>query len=164
MCRLYKFLYEFFPFKRIQSFLIKKHFSVCSHCQQELETDKKFKEIFDDTVRVKEENSLWPEIKPKLYAPEKRILEEKRKYGFSLIRKWVWAMAGLALAIMVGLNFLIQQNFQERASAIGASLGKEKARIIIKYAEIRGKKAKPYIYQTPSVSFIWFAETKETGG
>lgn len=164
MCKLYKFLYRLVPSKRFQSFLIKKHFSVCSLCQQEFETDEKLKEIFAHTAWTKDEKSLWPEIKPKLHTPEKITLEEKRKYGFSFIRKWHWAMAGLALAIMVGLNLLIQQGFQEKAPVKGASLEKERARVIIKHAEIRGKKAKPYVYQTPDVSFIWFTETKETGG
>ena len=72
-------------------------------------------------------------------------------------------MAGFVFAAVIGLGLLIHQNFLKRTPEESA-VEIDTPRIIIKHAEIKGKKAKPYIYQTPYVSFIWFAETKNSGG
>lgn len=158
MCNFFKFLYQLIPVKNFRSFLIKKHFSSCYRCQKEIEINNQLKEIIVIPEWIKEEKSLWPQIKPRLYTPEEKVLKIKKKYEFSFFKRWRWAMAGLALIIVMGLSLLIHQNFFKITSS------KEKSGIEITYAEIKGKKAKPYIYQTPTMSYIWFAEAKNNGG
>jgi hypothetical protein len=60
----------------------------------------------------------------------------------------------------MGLSFLIYQNFLKKPPVEKAALVNEMSRVKITFAEIKGKKAIPYVYQTPTVSFIWFEETK----
>lgn len=158
MCKFFKFLYRLIPGRNFQFFLIKKHFSGCYRCQKEIEINDLLKEIIVIPEWIKAEKSLWPQIKPVLYTPEEKVLKIKRKYEVSFFKKWRWAIAGLALVIVMGLSLMVHQNFLKE------SLSKEKPRIEITYAEIKGKKAKPYIYQTPNMSFIWFAKTKDNGG
>ncbi len=159
MCKFYKFLYWLIPVKRFQSFLIRKHFSGCDRCQREIEMDNRLKEmVIPDWIRAEE--SLWPQIKPRLSIPEEKTFIKEKKDGSFSFKKWHWAMAGLALVCVMGLSFLIYQNFLKKPPAEEAALVNEMSRVKITYAEIKGKKAMPYIYQTPTVSFIWFAETK----
>jgi len=163
MCRFLKLLYWLVPLKSFQSFLINKHFSSCSRCQKGIEIDNQLKEILATPDWVKQEESLWPQIKPKLYASGKEEFKTGRKYEFYYLKKWEWVAVGFVFAVVIGLSFLIQQNLITRTSE-EAALGKENPRILIKHAEIKGKKARPYIYQTPDISYIWFSETKNSGG
>jgi len=158
MCKFFKFLYRLIPVRNFQSFLIKKHFSGCYCCQKEMEINDLLKEIIVIPDWIKAEKSIWPQIKPVLHTPEEKALKIKRKYEVSFFKKWRWAIAGLALVIVMGLSLMVHQNF------IKESFSKEKPRIEITYAEIKGKKAKPFIYQTPNMSFIWFAKAKDNGG
>lgn len=159
MCKFYKFLYWLIPVKSFQSFLIRKHFSGCDRCQREIEMDNRLKEmVIPDWIRA--EKSLWPQIKSRLSIPEEKTHVKEKKDGFFSYKKWPWAMAGLALVCVMGSSVLIYRNFQKKLSVEKAALVNEMSRVKINYAEIKGKKAIPYIYQTPTVSFIWFAETK----
>jgi hypothetical protein len=159
MCKFYKLLYWLIPVKSFQSFLIRKHFSGCDRCQREIEIDNRLKEmVIPDWIRA--EKSFWPQIKPRLSIPEEKTHVKENKDGFFSFKKWHWAMAGLALVCVMGSSVLIYRNFQKKLSVEKAALINEMSRVKINYAEIKGKKAIPYIYQTPTVSFIWFAETK----
>jgi len=160
MCQLFKFLYGLIPIRKFQSYLIKKHFSSCSFCKREIEVDASLKEIFAIPDWVKGEN-LWPQIRPKLYSPEEKVVETKGKFASISHKRWQWAVAGLALAAAIGINLLIQQSIKKGSYAEDASLSGEKARIVITRAEINGKEARPYIYQTPTASFVWFAKSEE---
>jgi len=162
MCKLCRFLYRLIPGKSFQAFLIKKHISSCSQCQKEIEeANSRIKEISIIPDWVKVEESLWPQIKQKLYTQEGKVLKTKRKRGFPLLRKWHWAMACLFLAVVIGLSLLIHQNFLTKTSIEETCFTEENPRIKIKYAEIKGNAAKPYIYQTPTKSFIWFSKIDE---
>jgi len=157
MCKFCKLLYRLIPGKRIQSILIKKHIANCSQCQKEIEeASSLIKETSIVPNWIEATENLWPQIKQKIYAREEKAEKHRRKYGISLHGKWRWAMAFVFLALVIGLVVLIHKNFFTRTSIEETYLTKEKPRITIKYAEIKGKKAKPCIYQTPNASFIWF--------
>ena len=159
MCKICKLLYRLLPGRSFQAFLIKKHITNCSQCQKEIEeANNRIKETSIFPNWVKAEGSLWPQIRQKLHDQEEKAQKIKRKYSFSLAKKRSWAMACLFLAILIGGGVLIHKNFLTRASIEEINLTKENPRIRIKYAEIKGKKAKPYIYQTPKASFIWLGE------
>lgn len=163
MCKIYKFFYKLIPLKSFKSLLIKKHFSVCSFCQKESKIDSQLKEILAPPSWIKKEESLWPQISLRLHPTEKEAPRTERKHDFSFPKKWQWAMASLVLVAAIALSLWIQQNFLKRASE-DAPVLKGNPRVWIKQAEIKGKKAKPYIYQTTDKSFIWFSETKNSGG
>lgn len=163
MCRLYKILYKFIPIKSFQSFLIKKHFSVCSGCQKETEIESQLKKVLAVPDWIAKEESIWPQIREKLYSQRKKTLKAEKKLKPSFIQKWKWAAVSLVLVIAVGVVLLVHINFQKK-SAQEEALVKETPRIVIKHAKIEGKKARAYLYQTPEISFIWFSEAKNNGG
>jgi len=161
MCRFCRLLYRLIPGKRFQSILIKKHIAHCSQCQQEIEEAGsliKKTSIVPNWIEATE--NLWPQIRQKIYAREEKALKLKRASGISLPGKWRWAIACVFLALVTGLAVLIHKNFLTRTPIEKTYSTKERPRITIKYAEIKGKKAKPCIYQTPTASFIWFGDSE----
>ena len=163
MCRLYKLLYKLFPVKSFQSFLIKKHFSICSSCQKETEIESQLKNVLAAPSWIAKEESIWPQIREKLYSQRKKTLKAERTFQPFFLKKWKWAAVGLVLVVAVGVVLLVQINYQKK-SAEEEALVRETPRVVIEHAEINGKKARPYIYQTPEISFIWFSEIKNNGG
>jgi hypothetical protein len=163
MCRLCKLLYKFIPIKNFQSFLIEKHFSVCSSCQKETEIESQLKKVSTVPSWIAKEESIWPQIREKLYSQRKKTLKAEKKLKPSFIQKWKWAAVSLVLVIAVGVVLLVPINYQ-RKSAEEEALVKDTPRVVIKHAEINGKKARAYLYQTPEISFIWFSEAKNNGG
>jgi len=163
MCRLYKLLYKFIPIKSFQAFLIKKHFSVCSSCQKETEIESQLKNVLAFPSWIAKEESIWPQIREKLYSQRKKTLKAEKTLAPFFIQKWKWAAASLVLVIAAGVVLLVHINFQKK-SAEEEALVKDTPRVVIKNAEINGKKAIAYLYQTPEISFIWFSEAKNNGG
>ncbi len=163
MCRLYKLLYKLFPVKSFQSFLIEKHISVCSRCQKETEIESQLKKVLAVPSWIAKEESIWPQIREKLYSQRKKQIKAERTLKPFFFQKWKWVAVSLVFVIAIGLILVVQINYQ-RKSAEEEALVKETPRIVIKHAEIEGKKARPYIYQTPEISFIWFSEIKNNGG
>ena len=163
MCRLYKFLYTLFPLKRFRSFLIEKHFSVCSSCKKETELESYLKDMLAAPDWIAKEESMWPQIREELNSQRKKSVKEEKTLQPFFFRKWKWAAVGLFLVVAVGVFLMVQTDFQKK-SAETKALEKETPRIVIEHAEIDGKKARAYIYQTPEISFIWFSEAKDNGG
>jgi hypothetical protein len=163
MCRLYKLLYKLFPIKSIQSFLIEKHFSVCSSCQKETEVESQIKNVLAAPSWIEKEENIWPQIREKLYSQRKKQIKAETALKPFFIQKWKWAAISLVLVIAIGLILLVQINYQ-RKSAEEEALLEDTPRVVIKHAEIEGKKARAYIYQTPEISFIWFSKIKNNGG
>ena len=66
------------------------------------------------------------------------------------------------ISVLTAVLF-VYMHFQRKPGEAEA-LMKETPRVVIEHAEINGKKARPYIYQTPEISYIWFSEAKNNGG
>jgi hypothetical protein len=157
MCKLCKLLYRLIPGKQFQYILIKKHIANCTQCQKEIEeASSLIRESSIPPNWIEATEDLWPQIRQVICSREKMAEEHKRKFGISLQGRWRWSMAFVFLALMIGLAVLMHKNFLTRTSIEEKYITKNKPRITIKYAEIKGKKAKPSIYQTPNASFIWF--------
>ena len=163
MCRIYKLLYAIIPVKRFRSFLIESHFSVCPNCQRETEIESYPEDMLADPDWIAKEESMWPQIKEKIFSQRKKSFKAEKTLKPFFLPKWKWAAVGLVLVIAVGAVLMIQTNFQKK-SAEPEVLVKETPRVTIEHAEIDGKKARAYIYQTPEISFIWFSEAKDNGG
>lgn len=163
MCRLYKLLYTLFPLKRFRSILIERHFSVCPSCQKETELESYLKDMLVGPDWIGKEENLWPQIKEKIYSQRKKSFKSEKTLEPFFFKKWKWAAVGLALIVAVGAVLIVQTNFQRKSRETEA-LVKETPRVVIEHAEIEGKKARAYIYQTPEISFIWFSEGKNNGG
>jgi hypothetical protein len=78
-------------------------------------------------------------------------------------------MAAGAVLVLIGLSgFLLFRPHPNPAAGTGASMREIRAdsapRVQVISVELKGKPAKPYIYQTPKASFIWIAPSKDIGG
>ncbi len=163
MCRLYKLLYTLFPVKRFRSILIERHFSVCPGCQKETELESYLKNMLADPDWIAKEESMWPQIKENIYSQRKKSFKAEKTLRPFFFPKWKWAAVGLVLVVALGVVLIVPTNVQ-RKPAEAEALVKETPRVVIEHAEIDGKKARAYIYQTPEISFIWFSEAKDNGG
>ncbi len=158
MCKFITFLFDLIPIPRFRSYLIKTHLAKCSFCQKELVPDSVLEEKFKIPIWIQSEQSLWPQISDKIFTCEDLPHEHRpRALPFSVPR-WQWALVVLALVVLVGINLLIERDIGRRSIQGEISVSSTTPRIIITRAEIKGKKAKPFIYQTKERFFIWFEE------
>jgi hypothetical protein len=163
MCKFIAFLYGLIPLQGFRAFLIKRHIANCSICEKEPAIETLLQEKLRIPEWIESEQSLWPKIKEKVLSPEPLPSAHRQKVLRFMAPRWQWALAGLALLLVVGINILIErdldpQRLQEEFIATATI-----PTVIITHAEIKGKKAKPFIYQTHEKCFIWFEESKSEG-
>ncbi len=163
MCKLISFLYDLIPIRGFRAFLIKKHLIKCAICQNELSIEPLYEEKFKAPEWIESEQSLWPHIREKLSTqriPSSPSLQNKKRF---LIPRWQWALAGFILLVLVGIYLLIKQDFRQNALKGEFIATSTTPRIVIMHAEIEGKKAKPFVYQTQERFFVWFEKSKPEG-
>jgi len=112
---------------------------------------------------IAEDESIWPQIREKLYSQRKKSIKAEKTLKPFFFTRWKWVAVGLVLVVAVGVVLMVHTNIQRKSAEVEA-LMRETPRVLIKHAEIEGKKARAYIYQTPEISFIWFTEAKNKGG
>jgi len=112
---------------------------------------------------IAEDESIWPQIREKLYSQRKKSIKAEKTLKPFFFTRWKWVAVGLVLVVAVGVVLMVHTNIQRKSAEVEA-LMRETPRVLIKHAEIEGKKARAYIYQTPEISFIWFTEAKNNGG
>jgi len=157
MCELAKFLYALVPWKKFRAFLIRKHLGTCPACAAVPPTEEDCAALVRPPEWVREEASLWPEIRKRLReggaAPVRtgtgrRLLVPARR----LIPAAAIGLSALALLIV-----LVRQAGHQVPGA-GPS------RVDVISAEIQGKEARPSIFQTKNASYIWFSQASDEGG
>ncbi len=164
MCRFYRFLYSILPFKKIKSALIKKHLSVCEVCRTNIQLEKDLSEVKALRAWASKEVSLWPEIKSNLQIQERIESKPKKTLTSHPFRIWRWAVSFFVLTIVVAVSFLLQRGQKTGVPSEEVLLTESLPKVILKRAELNGKKARPIIYQTSTVSIILLVEDKEPGG
>lgn len=164
MCNLFNFLHRLIPSKRVQSWLVRLHFSSCPRCQGDEEADAVLEKVAAAPPWIAEQESLWPHIRAQIREREERADKAPGKPGFPLRVKWQWAAAIFVLALAIGLSTIIWHPLIRKSPEVSMVEAREIPRLQIKYAEVKGEKATPYIYQTPRGSFIWFDQSRKSGG
>lgn len=164
MCKFYKFLYSVLPLKTIRAALLKRHFGVCEDCRENLQLKAPLNEVEAIKAWAQEQASLWPEIVSGLQDLEQAKGVPKNTMIFHPSRIWRWAAGFVALIVLAAIGFLIQRGAKKEGPSEKVLLAKSPPKVIIKRAELKGIKAKPIIYQTPTVSIILLVEDKESGG
>jgi len=81
----------------------------------------------------------------------------------------LWGITAGAVLVLMGLSgFFLFRPHHDQSAGVGASVRETQAdsapRVQVISVELKGKPAKPYIYQTPKASFIWIAPSKDIGG
>ena len=160
MCLFFKFLFWLFPFRGFRALVLRIHIDLCSRCQEEYEIDSLTNDILTIPDWIKEEPSLWPQVKRRMVHLGKITIKRKTPY---LKTKWRWAAATLFIAAVVVLIVWTQQSRVKRIPFEKAAAVQGIPQVTIKHAKLNGKKATSYVYQTQKISFIWFSETDKTG-
>ena len=111
---------------------------------------------------IKSEPSLWPQVRMRLEQPAVKKSEGLSRITF--IRGWRLAMTFVLFAVLVVVGIWNQRSYVRRIAQEETVPDKTIPQITIRHAEVNGKKATPYVYQTTEVSFIWYSETKKSGG
>lgn len=159
MCKLIRFLYITIPFHGFRDYLIQKHLADCPQCQMEWVIDRDTEESLAMPEWIKKESSLWPRIQEEIkrkHVKQEQAPSGKRKTTF--FPRWQWALASLALFILVGMILVVDKAMIQPPPETEISLALKNPQVKIIRAEISGKKAKPFIYQTQENLFIWFDE------
>jgi hypothetical protein len=166
MCKICRLLYRAVPIRWFRSQLVSRHFASCRSCREEFAVEESLTELAHLSEWVTSEPSLWPEIKEKLAASRPSIGLSWKQTVFPPFRIWRWAAAGAGLALLLLTIFLLLPSKQResRPTPPAQPSSSRLSRIAVKHAEVRGKKARYLIYQTEKASFIWFDESKKTGG
>ena len=169
MCKIYKFLYAAIPIRKWKSALIRRHFERCPYCAEEIIIKDHVVRAFFKPDWIRETPNLWPQIRPKIISRENR--PKTFRPGISpwqlLARRWSLAAAAAAFLFLGAIGFFILRRNDHKISGPESSLPKDLiaavSRVQVISAELRGMRAKAYIYQTRTASFIWIAPSKEPG-
>lgn len=162
MCKLIRLLYRLIPVIGFRAFLNRTHLSSCSKCRRAWAIDKSMEECFTMIPEwIKKERSLWPQIQEAISTTEHRESFAEGKKTPLFFPRWQWALAGLALIILAGVNIVLNKSSVPSAPKIEGTPPLNPPLIQIVHAEISGKKAKPFIYQTKENTFIWFGESNQ---
>ncbi len=161
MCLFFKFLFWLVPFQGFRALVLRIHFDRCIRCQEEYEIEDLTKDILTVPDWINAEPSLWPQVKHKMIPMGDEKTKKRKKLHFKT--KWYWAAATLFIAAAVVLIVWTQQNGNKRILFEEALVTQEIPQVTIRNAEVNGKKATSYVYQTQEISFIWFSETDKTG-
>jgi hypothetical protein len=150
------------PFHRFRAFLIQKHFSACVVCQKDWGMDLDAQDAFTKPGWIAQESSLWPLIQKRINAGRQEGARSMSRKKTFLFPRWRWALAsGLALIVLLGVSFVLDIGFFRRTSKVEVPSAVKNPRVNIIYAEIHGKRANPFIYQTQENFFIWFDEVNQ---
>ena len=161
MCKFITFLYDLIPIQSFRAYLIQKHFAKCPGCQNELDIDTLLEEKFKIPDWVESEPNLWPQIREKICTIDARPSSIRHRARRFSIPFWQWTAAGLALFALLGISLLVNRYFHQKNLRGEFIASSRLPRIIITHAEINGKKARPFVYQTREECFIWFEESKQ---
>ena len=151
-CKIYSWLFRFFPLKRWQAFLIKCHFNQCPDCREKIETDKNIESVFFSARDFQQQSDLWPEVKREIQhsTREQKPVRSVPK-RFPTLR-WQWISAAL---VLIGMTILIPQLLFKGNIEIRKSDTAEN--IIVKSVKFNNRPAKTYFFQTsnPKRLIIW---------
>jgi hypothetical protein len=110
---------------------------------------------------IKQEASFWPRVEAKLRGTEQSDASPEMGRSIRPPFRWQWAWAGLFIVLLAGTILV----FHERniPSPVESDLASalHHPRIKITRAEILGKRAKSFVYQTEENIFIWFDELSQ---
>ncbi len=151
-CKIYGWLFRFFPLKRWQIFLIKSHFNQCPDCRAKIETNENIESVFFSARDFQQQSGLWPEVKREI---QHSTMEQKPVRSgpkrFPALR-WQWVSAAL---VLIGMTILIPRLLFKGNMEIRKSDTAEN--IIVKSVKFNNRPAKTYFFQTsnPKRLIIW---------
>jgi hypothetical protein len=161
---------------------VRRHLRGCEKCRRFFQNEKTWAGLVRDSASLQglhyrggvpsiagseARNPAWRTkgLPPWILSARRRLSDERT----SRLRYLLWGTAAGAVLVLIGLSgFLLFLPHHDKAAGIGASIREtltdSAPRVQVISVELKGKPAKPYIYQTPKASFIWIAPSKDIGG
>ena len=161
MCRLYRILYGLVPLVPMRGWLLQKHLADCPSCSQSLDPQTT-RSVAQIPAWIRQQDSLWPQVKAGILVPRSEPHTGRVRSEPQRLLHWRAAVAALSLAVLIASNLLILRNLDGPTTAEIAAGAAD--HVTVNFAEVKGKQARHHIYQTPSTSYIWFIQSKDSGG
>jgi len=135
-CKIIHFLFNVFPLKAWQSFLIRQHIQKCPDCQKELASMEEVRSLLIQESEGGSFEGEWLAIRGKL-REEKR----KEKHLFWPRLRWIGGVAGLLAVVAIGIwlyfSYTPHKSLQEKDLA---------ERFRINYIRVENKPAKAFLF------------------
>lgn len=170
MCKIYRILYVMIPVKKWKSLLIRRHFERCPDCAGESDLRSDVVRLFFKPDWLEETSSVWPAVRRRIVSEENEFEKIRSKSFPSSLRlpRWAFAAAGATLFVLGTIGFFLLRHHDLKILGPESLLPKNPAvsipRVQVISVELAGKRAKTYIFQTPTATFIWIAPSKDIGG
>jgi anti-sigma factor RsiW len=157
MCRLHEMMILLLPLSRWKEGVRRRHLARCPRCAAESAALENTVRTFLTPAWTREESGWESKVRRGMDQGNGARAEDRGSAAGH--RSGDGRRLRLQVAAGVALLFL----------AVGGPTPAEKAagpgpRVQVFSAELRGKPAKAYIYQTPRISFVWISPSKEIGG
>jgi len=164
MCRIIEMMILVLPLSRWKEGVRRRHLARCSRCAVEEAAREKAIRTFLTPPWIREN----PGMDPKIWTRAERTAAADRHVARVRWRLRIPVAAGTAILAMSALGLLFFWNRDRGTPPTEPTAALETAvpgpRVQVFSAELRGKPAKAYIYQTPRISFVWISPAKEIGG
>ncbi len=158
-CRILELLYEAFPVRPWQGFLLRVHMDRCPACQAKLARRDEARLALHRAEDFAGGADLWPALRRRLETPPAPMPLRPRFGTFALRAA---ASAGLLLAA-AGLSVLFWRGFKvEQAGPMPVT---DEGKFSVDYVRIAGRPADSYVFQAreAKMTLIWAAK-KAKGG
>jgi predicted anti-sigma-YlaC factor YlaD len=170
VCKIYKILYAAIPLKKWKSAIIQRHFERCPSCAGEIDLENDVVRTFFKPDWIQEPSVVWPQVHAQILSQENEP-EKIRSRIFPLrlrLPRWALAAAASVFFILGTIGYFLWTTHGHKIVGPESSLPKKPTvampRVRVISVELEGKRAKAYIYQTPTATFIWIAPSKNIGG
>lgn len=102
-CNIYQFLFERFPVKRLQTYVMDNHFSACPRCQELSTLDNTMETGVITPDHTAPMDSMWPGIRQAIHteAGDNTITLPRRRTPGSTHRTLKWALTAATLLVAV---------------------------------------------------------------
>lgn len=150
-CKLYEILFNLFPVKSWQDFIIRHHFDGCPSCQKRLALVDEVRSVLLATDKIKNIEDFWPEFTRSVKEGTK-----KEKFILRPLQRWAYGAVALIAVIIAGAWFMFI------AKPAGVSDFPE--RFKINYIRIEDKPARAYLFQPKDSNTIFVWAEKDTEG
>jgi hypothetical protein len=170
MCKIYKILYAAIPVRKWKSALIRRHFERCPRCAEEIDIKEHPVHAIFKPGWIQEASSVWPRVRGQINLRENEPETLRPAISPPRHRLPIRALAAAisAFFILGTIGFFLLRPHGRKLSGPESSLPETPAadipRVQVISVELGGKRAKAYVYQTPTATFIWIAPSKEIGG
>jgi len=169
MCKIHKLIAAIIPLARMREAFVVRQIQRCPRCRESENLNDPRVTDFLNPLWIRQSDDLWPQVWDRICS-EERAPQEIEQFGSlspHFIPRWAWPVAvacfaGLCILAIVSLKHSETVSNQPSAILPMKSLNMQ-PRVLVLDAELNGKRAKPYIYQTPTGSFIWIVPSKENG-